>query len=564
MLKKKLPFVIYFVGLLLLVIVAASWFFLRIFTYDALVTSILHEIQREDLRPLLTTKYFTLSKFALLQKISLILSVISCILLVFYVRGRKKIIFFMARCVDICYLQLQCIIKDVTSSSKRGLVLLGVLLLIILLRSIVLCNTYALQYDEVWNYNYFLSKNIFYSCLAYNNYPLHNIITACLLKFLPVSAFTIRLSIILFGLFTCLAVFIVAKRLFNKEWLALCAVLLFACLPVSVYYMLYARGVMVNLFFLICIFYCLTKLAEKKLRFWQILCVSFLNALATYSILSHVYFIVFSCVSLFFYTIYSKKYNLVLQVFYYGLFSCLFTGILLIPILVGTGISFGVSASVANASYLALHHLPLHCYADFYGGWWFSFYILLSINIILFFLTSAKKYKFIVVSNIVFVASIFIIKYTTHIYPPERALTYLTIVPLSTIMLLGNLLRKNLTVCLTFFLSVVSFYQAYTGDYLNWSKNLDFRVKQLSEVLIKKDIETLYNDSPDFFYFVPGLIYYYSLNNKQLNYYTSTKESTRYKPILEVDSIDCIVVSDSILSFPIIFKEDKSTIYLLK
>jgi hypothetical protein len=550
---------------MVLVLLTSNWFFLRAMSYDTLISITLHEIQREDLRTTLTSKYFPVSKFLVLQKLSFLITVLSGIALTLCIWYKGHIMRVLTKISTKFHGYLKVWVEELTSSSKKSSIILLCLLSIIFVRSVLISNVFALQYDEVWNYNYFLSKNVLYSFVAYNNYPLHNIITGVLLKFLPINAFTIRLSVILFGQFTCVLFFIIVKKMFKKEWLALCGVVIFSCLPVSVYYMLYARGVMVNMFFLVCIYHCLTRLVEKRLTFFQVLGISSLNALATYSILSHIYFIVFSSIAMVLYLIFSKKYALLLQVFCYSFLSILLSGILISPFLLGTGISFGLDASIANTSYLALHDLPFHCYSEFYSGWWCAFYILLLINMGLLFVSSAKKYQFLIIINLIFMASIFLIKWLTHIFPPERALTYLVLVPFSTIILLCNFLRtkKIITISLAVCFSVASFYQAYTGSFMNWSKVLDKRVKQLSDVLMRNNIESVYNYSPTFYYFVPGLVYYYSLNHKRFNYYTSIKESTRYKPISEVDKVDCIVVSDTTLPYPVIFKEDEDIVYIL-
>ncbi|MFC4232611.1 hypothetical protein ACFOW1_11950 [Parasediminibacterium paludis] len=565
MLNKIIISVCYGLGIMVLVLLTSNWFFLRAMSYETLISIALHEIQREDLRTTLISKYFPVSKFLVLQKLSFLITILSGVALILCIWYKAHIMRVLTKISTKFHGHFKFWIEELTSSSKKSSIILLCLLCIIFVRSVLISDIFALQYDEVWNYNYFLSKNVLYSFVAYNNYPLHNIITSVLLKFLPINAFTIRLSVILFGQFTCVLVFIIVKKMFREDWLALCGVVIFSCLPVSVYYMLYARGVMVNMFFLVCIYYSVTRLVEKRLTFFQVLGISSLNALATYSILSHIYFIVFSSIAMVLYLVLHKKYALLLQVFCYSFLSILLSGILISPFLLGTGIGFGLDASIANTSYLALHDLPFHCYSEFYGGWWYTFYILFLLNIILLFVASAKKYQFLIIINLVFMASIFLIKWLTHIFPPERALTYLVLVPFSTIILLCNILRtkKIITISLAVCFSVASFYQAYTGSFMNWSKVLDKRVKQLSDVLMKNNIESVYNYSPTFYYFVPGLVYYYSLNHKRFNYYTSIKESTRYKPISEVDKVDCIVVSGTTLPYPAIFKEGEDIVYSL-
>ncbi|KXK43870.1 MAG: hypothetical protein UZ11_BCD004000430 [Bacteroidetes bacterium OLB11] len=90
--------------------------------------------------------------------------------------------------------------------------MLAICLFIILTRSFYFANSYYIQYDEAWNYNYFLAHNPVYTIFAYNNYPLHNLVSSFFLTFLPANTVVLRLPSILIGIFSCLFVFAIIQK----------------------------------------------------------------------------------------------------------------------------------------------------------------------------------------------------------------------------------------------------------------------------------------------------------------------------------------------------------------
>ncbi len=507
--------------------------------YDWLIAYILHEISRYDLYEIITKTYFPVEKFLLLKSVLYCISVITSAVFILLIRYRKKALHFIQYNIELLFASFTRFSNGLTQNSRPVNILLILSMLVILARSIYYTNAFYIQYDEAWNYNYFLHKNIFYSFFAYNNYPLHNIISWFFVKLLGTSAFVLRLPSVISGLFTCALIFTVIKKIFRNEWIALSAMLLFSCLPVSVFYMLYARGVMFEMFFSILICYLLSQSLKEKVPLHKIIFLSLLNALGTFSMLSHAYFIVLTSLAASVYLLFQKE-KQIRFIILYPLLSISFSVILLAPMILGTGISPGVDAGVADANYLVLHYLPFHCYSDFMAGSWFVFYILAALNIV--FILKPKEDLFLSVMSLIFILSPFIIRYTTGIFPPERALAFLTV---STVLTFAMTVRHfsikyyshlSFTLITLFVLN----YSVYNHPKLNWSKQLDKEVYKLADILKRYRVKSVYSENSRFSYYVPGIQYYYYTDKKEIIYTTSIKGSTRYHKEGDINT-DCVI-----------------------
>ncbi|MBK8144082.1 MAG: hypothetical protein IPK62_03275 [Bacteroidetes bacterium] len=371
-----------------------------------------------------------------------------------------------------------------------------------------------------------------------------------------------RLPSIIAGILTCLLVFVTIKKLFHNEWLALCSMLLFACLPISVFYMLYARGVLFEMFFSLLICYFLFTRAPGKLTMRQIIFLAMLNALATYSMLSHVYFIGLSALFL---LIYKLMYGprQIKELIWYLVLSIGFSLLLLLPMAFGTGLSSGLQASVGNASYLVLHMLPYHCYSDFMTGAWFLFYLLIASNVLLLFRRASSNRSILILANLVLLASPWIIRLATGIFPPERGLAFLCIIPISSFAMLLEVsrIRKDFLLMGTLLIISVLSYVTYYHTKLNWSKELDAQVCKLARTLLSKEDVSIYSSTSKFNYFVPGVQYYYSLSGRPFNYSTNDTGSSRYR--LDEDA-PCVITENYMGENTLLFSYDSMYVYFKK
>lgn len=533
-------------------------------TYDWLIAYILHEISRYDLYETVTKTYFPAEKFLFLRSVLCCMSVITTIVFIILLKYRKKILHLIQHSTETFFALFSNFRNCLTQNSRPINILLYLSLTLILSRSIYYVTTFYIQYDEAWNYNYFLHKNILYTFFAYNNYPLHNAISWCFLKLLGVSTFVLRLPSVMTGLLTCMLIFAVIKKIFKNEWIALSSMLLFSCLPVSVFYMLYARGVIFEMFFSILICYLLFQYLKDKVSLRKTIFLAFLNALGTFSMLSHGYFIALTSLAILVYLLFQKE-KQVRFIILYPLFSVLFSAILLTPMILGTGISPGLNAGTADTNYLVLHYLPFHCYSDFMAGGWFVFYILIMLNIFLAFAAKSKAFFFLPVLNLFFTLAPFIIKYTTGTFPPERALAFLTISTVSTFaMTVNNFHIRNLF-HFTFTLITISIlsYSVSIHPKLNWSKQLDKEVYKLAGIFKTNHVKSVYNENSRFSYFVPGIQYYYYKDHKEMSYSTAIKGSTRYSEKQDIHT-DCVIKNSPLPSKIPIYDFDSIYVYFVK
>jgi len=513
--------------------------------YDTLVQTILDGLHRQDLYTILTTQFFTPTKYAHVKMLASIGSGFSFLMMLGLGYKREKAIHALTCFVQDITKAWQGFIKTFLFQTKTNRKLFYILLFFILVRSIYYATTYFIQFDEAWNYNIFLHHNIFYSVVAYNNYPLHNLVTWFFVHAFPSRLLAMRMPSILVGICNCVLVFCIVKKLFANEISALFAMLIFACLPVSVFYMLYARGVLFEVFFALLVLYFILQYLENGFSLKSVFYLAILNALGTYSMLSHPYFILMSGIGIFFILLYQKKGSQLKYSVLYVLLSLACSAILLLPMYLGTGFSLGLEAAIGHRSFLSLHHvLPLHCYSDFITGSPYTFYALFFANIcfVWYGKKNAERFFYIACLNLFLLGSVFIIPLFTQTYAVERAYSFLVLVPVMSIGLLFHFLSLRWKYVLGWSSVVVLSIVSHTHDYLNWSKQLDKEVHQLAELYIAQQVTEVYNTHPNYYYFVPGIEYYLLVQHQPMSYKTSLQNSKRYvangasKPCIVADS----------------------------
>lgn len=541
-----------------------SFLFFYFISYDELIHAALNEIARPDLYDVVTQHYFTQDKFDLLKTASWFISVLFLAALVAYVRWRKSILNYFQKSTQGIFAHARAFKQSLFRNSREVNILLIVSLLAVLCRSIWYATTFYIQHDEAWNFNFFLQKNILFSLFAYNNYPLHNVVSWFVLQLLPISTFVLRLPSILTGLLCCMLVFVSVKKIFKSEWTAFGSMLIFACLPMSVFYMLYARGVIFEIFFALLICYLIYQYLQQKVTINKIVFLALLNALGVASMLSHVYFIAFSSAGILLYLIFQKEKQWHFIVLY-SVLSVLFSLIFLSPMIFGSGISPGLNAGTADANYLVLHYLPFHCYADYSTGLWFGFYILIALNLLMFWKKEALQYRQLILINLVLLISPLIIRYTTGAWIPERALAFLIVVPVSTFAMVVTVFRIQRIVIISFSLvaAILLSIVVYQHPKLNWSKEKDRQVYQLASIMKAQNLKEIYNESNEFIYYIPGIQYYFLIDKKQILYGTSIAGSNRFQAEMP-GTADCRIIASPISNVQPIFSSDSLFVYKLK
>jgi hypothetical protein len=365
----------------------------------------------------------------------------------------------------------------------------------------------------------------------------------------------LRLPPLLMGLCSMYVLFGCTRKYTASFATALSAVVFFACMPVSVFYMLYARGVMFELFFAITAFFSILFLLKtKKVKKYSFLFIAS-NVLGMYSMPSHLYFwATLSLVSLFYFILYEKE--LIKSFLISNLLILLLSILCYLPVLCGSGLSFILDATYNNIpSTNAVTNILFYSngISNFFTS---SPYGLLCLFIVsLAILVLCKKVGKGMLFLIVFAFILFLlptfIYLIQHTFVPERALAFIgLVIPLlgcSVFYVFKNTFRQYSLYTTLVVLFLCGSFVSHKHDYLNWSVQKDRKAIVLSDLFMKEKIETCYDNAPnsDFYYFYPSLEYYFGEHKKLIQFNVAASNSLRYKQLSENDKYDCIIDSIS-------------------
>ncbi|HVY76192.1 MAG TPA: hypothetical protein VG890_15285, partial [Puia sp.] len=224
-----------------------------------------------------------------------------------------------------------------------------------------------------------------------------------------------------------------------------------------------------------------------------------------------------------------------------------------LPVLLGSGISFLTNnltrTLTVTESWLTI---PLVCLqsADFVSG---SKYGLIAVAIgcvILLLVNKRGLHRFPpgpVYLSLLLVALPPVQLLTQGFWVPDRAVSFICLsIPLTVSMLVYRFVKRPgplgsiaLAGCSLFFTVRIS----ETHGSFVWSRTRDRHVKELSSLFLKSGITNCYDSSAGsiFFYYYPGIEYYYRQAGKQIRLATNDTNSLRYKPFSGSDHYDCIV-----------------------
>jgi hypothetical protein len=253
-----------------------------------------------------------------------------------------------------------------------------------------------------------------------------------------------------------------------------------------------------------------------KITLNKVLFLSFLNALGTFSMLSHAYFIFFSSFSFLLVLLVQKRKKELKFVFIYGFFSIVFSLILLLPMILGTGVLLGINAGISHSNFLALHYLnAFECYSTFLFGYRYLIFVYILIGSFLFF-NKNPQLKVIAIFNLCFVAAVFLIPLFTKTTPSERTMGMLVVLPITLIPCCITILKQNLILLLSLLYCLFLNYFIFSISEFVWSKKLDNYVLAVSKKLIANRIHKITNKTEFFNYFIPGVTYNYLLQNQKI------------------------------------------------
>jgi len=518
-------------------------------SYESIIRLIIAVSKKPYLETLLRTQVFTVSKFILVRYIcmAMLLAIPVCTMLL--LRYQQNIMHF-SRFVFSSVREVYKKVKQVfLQNSKAQNTTIVLLLALIAARSLYYIIEYDLQYDEMWGYNYFTAQPLYYSLVVCSNYPLYEISTG-IFKYLPFDMrINIRLPVLIAGLMSCLVVFACLKAYFKNYLAALGGMVVFACMPITTFYMLYARGVMFALFLAIVSIFSLLFWLRNLQQTAYLVVYAIASAAGVYSMPTNVYLCALLFILILFVCLVKRK-DYVVPFLIATAAAGLLGLMLYAPILAGSGVSFLYNAAVDTASArptlrdLFTYHLSV---ADFFTGYTgVLLFLIIAVFILLLIRKQLKVYRFIFSLCCCLYLLPMVIYFFQNVQLPLRSLAFVgLIIPLlySIIIVLSKWVPHSVLVSFIIITGIGAMYISHEHDYLNWSRKLDTQAKQLADLLMQHQVTTCYANGTgtDLFYDYPAIEYYYKTGNQPFILTVAEKNSLRYKPFAIADNYDCVI-----------------------
>ncbi len=567
MLRRLLNIIVFVIPVLLLL--RALFFCTEIWqsSYTQFLHQILQAIDRPDLNKPIREQYFPEAKYHAVQIGCTIVLLLCALLYILMLYAHRRVTKSIHQLLGFGAEKKRELTSLWQSTTLRARILFLLILVAILIRSIFYVFYFPIQYDEAWNANLFLRKSWYYSLAAYNNYPLHNLCTWLFVQGFGDSVFVLRLPSVLAGLSVCMLIGLGIYAITRRENLALVGILLFACMPVSVFYMMYSRGVIFELGFAVLSVMMLQRFTQQGINHKKIFLLAFVQALGVFSMLSHIYFCMALSAAL---LIWVLSQRLSLRFFFSFLMEMFVLCVLfLLPMLLGTGIRPGWQAAVSSQtiSIVSWWTFVKETSSFVSASSWFLPMSFLLLPIVLF-LTYKKQNIGLCISILMLsiMALLFVIPASTHVLPPPRTFGFMVLIPWFLCLLFFAWIEtKSLWgfgISLAVWLSGLS-YQSHTHPFLNWSYQLDKQVAIIADKMGKAKIHTVYNDCRSFDYFIPGISYYTHRLYEDIHFASSAPNSTRYQ-MQDLSRFDCIVVDQMAappLGFFVLYRFDDIVVY---
>ena len=420
-------------------------------------------------------------------------------------------------------------------------------LLFVFVKSMYYICTWDLQYDEMWCYNYLTARPFYFTFFAYNNYPLFEL-TTHVFKLLPFSMkINLRLPVLLTGMLSCSLLYACLRKYCRSHAAALGGLLIYAFMPVTTMYMLYARGVIFESFFAIAAIFSLYWWMQTGRKNYLVV-FSLANALGMYAMPTHVYlwamlFVLGAVVCL------RRRRNLPPFLLANGgtlLLSCL----LYLPVLLGSGLSFVVEATAPRYTYSQI--IPnIPAFVASYSGYFTGLragVVCMAVVATGYLLNRKERYERLLLLVVLALCVFPLFAYVAQrMVVPYRASGFVALALPLLFAITVQRLEKGIALRLLYpaillaaaVLAVVS----HRCESLNWSRFRDREAIRLSNMLMNMGVRNLYDSSTGsgFFYFYPALEYYYRMRHKQIDFSVAVPNSIRFHPFRMDDGYDCII-----------------------
>ena len=552
--SKRLSAMYFLVVVLILLCYTAAVTLLLHLDYNTLVTAIVHNMHKNGLEQKIRNNLFPQQRYLLLRKACVaafpLFLIAAYVIIRYRIPIQRRLVF--TRIALAGYYQSARRLLRLSSAIEK-------ISLVVIFMAIISFHTWRLlvqypTYDEMWSYNYYTASPFYYSFFTYSSYPLFEW-TTHLFKQLPFAMITnLRLSPFLFGLAACLALFISLRRYFDHPLPAFVGLISFAFMPLTISFMVNARGVMHGLFFsIVSIFsllFWLHKPADKRhLVIYIISGILGMYAMATLALLIILLWIAGT------WLLRKEAAGSGWQLFKANLLMLLGFLLLYAPIFVVTGSSIYRDVATQLPSFRqALLDFPTgiyHVLMDYSG---YSFLNVLAYLLAVVLLYVARK-KFdpprrglllVAISTPLFLALFYLLSRFNF---AGRSLAWGALsIPL-TCSLLAQLFSPYYFRQKTSAIYISACTILLAVFMVNGYRSIPARpvyktMAVIADTFLANHIQTCYdNASPasGFYYFYPGLEYYYRLRRQPIALTLSAVNSMRYKPLLPTDHYDSIV-----------------------
>lgn len=514
--------------------------------YDDVVNRIITVLQKPGLETLIRTKALTARKYHFVQYLCGAALLIVPVLALVVIKKAAKVGAVIQLVGSSVMSGLRAVVQTFYLNTAVQNVWIALTILVVLVKCLFYIHTWDLQYDEMWGYNYFTARPFYFTPFAYNNYPLFELSTH-FFKLLPFSVkINLRLPVLVTGILSCLLLYACLRRYYRSHPAALGGLLVYAFMPVTTLYMLYARGVIFESFFAVAAIFSLLFWLQKEDKKYLVI-FSLANALGMYSMPTHLYlwgmlFVVglAACV---------RKKNALPFVTANGI-ALLLSFLLYLPVLLGSGVSFVAEAVVLQYSYSQIiPNIPafVASYSSYYTGFRVGIVVILAVTTG--YLLHRKEKRDPVVLPLVWMLCFFpLFAYVVQkMVVPYRASGFVALaLPLFlsvTVQRLENRVNTRILYpCVLFIGATLLAVSHYCHD-LNWSRLRDRQAIHLSELFMNRGVRNFYDnsDGSGFFYFYPALEYYYGLHGKKVDFSVAASNSIRFKPFNPAAGYDCII-----------------------
>lgn len=534
-------------------VILLSLFFLvlccgvMLMSYDALVERVVAVLQKPGLEGLIRSKALTARKFRWIQIFCTAGLLLVPALAFAVLRKAGKVmdaVDMVSGSVRSGYRAVAEVYAQNTAAQNGSV---AVSMGVVLIKCLYYIHTWDLQYDEMWCYNYLTARPFYFTLFAYNNYPLYELSTH-VFKLLPFSMKTdLRLPVLITGMLSCVLLYACLRKYCRTHGAALGGMLVFAFMPVTTMYMLYARGVIFESFFAVAAIFSLLFWIRSGSSRWMVL-FSLANALGMYAMPTHLYlwamlFALGAAACL--------RHRREWRPFLIGNGSTLLLSVLLyLPVLLGSGFSFVAEAVAPRYSYSQIiPNIPafVASYSSYFTGFRAGMAGVLAIATG--FLLNQRKARDPVVLPLIAMLCLFpLLAYVVQkMVVPYRASGFVALaVPLIFAILfqhlqgsLGAPVQWAVLLLAAALLGVVS----HRCHDMNWSRPRDREAVRLAGLFMHRGVRSFYDNSPGsgFFYFYPALEYYYAMHHKKIDFSVAAPNSIRFRPLRQDGGYDCIV-----------------------